>query len=188
MDGTKPIFILGIGYLLYVFAFRRSIVHLAGTVAGTAESPALQPNLTPGDQMQATSARPWKMAGWMVVALLAFILLIPCGIGLGLVVPWLAYRSAESEMGNLTIEYDNNKAPVQEIRIRGGNLPGERVFPVDSMPFRIRLAPGQYTLNGTKLFYEDSGQRLANMPTVEFTVSKDKETRLILGLEQSNVN
>ena len=186
--GDVLIFMLGIGYLFYVLAFRRGFVHPVGTVAGTAEPLVVQPPMTAGEQVQATAARPWKMAGWMVVALLALVLLVPCGIGVGLLVPWLAYRSAESDMGSLTIEYDNNKAPVQEIRVRGGNLPNERVFPVDSMPFRIRLAPGHYTLTGTKMLYEDSGKREATVPPVVFSVLKGQETRLNLAPEQSRVN
>jgi hypothetical protein len=125
------------------------------------------------------------MAGWLVVTLLSFILLIPCGLGIGLLVPWLSYSQAEAELGGLTIEYDNNKAPVQEIRIRGGNLSAERVFPVDSMPFRIRLAPGQYTLTGTKLLYEDAGQRLEIVQPVEFAVEKRQETRMNLRGKES---
>ena len=170
------VFIIGIGYLICVF--RGAIIQAARKVAGTVEPPVVQPAMTPADQVQATAARPWKMAGWLAVALLCFALLIPCGLAVG---PIFSYRQAESEMGTLTIEYDNNKAPVQEIRVRGGNLLGERVFPVDSMPFRIRLAPGHYTLAGTMTVYEDSGQRMALVQPVTFSILKQKETRLNLG-------
>lgn len=179
------LFGLGIGYLVYVV--QRGVIPTAGMVADTADPADVQTAMPAGEQAHPSAAQPWNMAGWMVVAVLSFVLLIPCVIGVGLLVPWLAYRSAESEIGSLTIEYDNTKAPLQEIRLRGGNLPAERVFPVDSMPFRIGLAPGQYELNGTKMLYEDSGQRLVNMPTLSFTVEKKKETRLILKTEPAGL-
>ena len=180
--GDFLIFGLGIGYLVYVFVVRRGIVHPTGTVTGTAEPPVVQPTMTPAEQAQATAARPWKMAGWLTVTLLSLALLIPCGLAVGVLIPVIiAYRQSESALGNLTIEFDNNKAPVQEIRVRGGNLPGERVFPVRSMPFRIRLAPGHYTLTGTMTVYEDSGQRMARVQPVTFSILNQKETRLNLG-------
>ena len=61
------------------------------------------------------------MAGWLTVTLLSLALLIPCGLAVGVLIPMIAYRQSESAMGTLTIEFDNNKAPVQKIRIRGGN-------------------------------------------------------------------
>ncbi len=56
------------------------------------------------------------------------------------------------------------------------------------MPFRIRLAPGHYTLTGTKTLYEDSGKREATVSPIVFSVMKKQETRLYLTAEESRVN
>ncbi len=178
--GDLQLYLLGLGFLYYVLFYRRGLVYPTGAVTGPvagAVAPAAAPSLGPTNS---TASRPWNVAGWLTVTLLAVLLLIPCGIGVGLLVPMLAYRAAEADLGTLTIEYDNNKAPITEIRIRGGNLPNERTFAVDSMPFRIRLEPGEYTLNGLQTVYENSGQRVESLQSLAFTIVRQKETRLLL--------
>jgi len=188
--GDLQLYLLGLGFLFYVIVYRQGLVYatggVTGPVAGTAAPPVAQPAATSADPAHAAASRPWQMAGWLTVALLSLLLLIPCGLGLAIVFPMLARDAAEAERGTLTIEYDNNKAPIQEIRLRGGNLPGERAYSVDSMPFRIRLAPGNYTLTATEILYEATGQRVATVQPVTFSILKQKDTRL--NLAASGVN
>jgi hypothetical protein len=178
--GGDLLLLLGIGYLVYAIVVRRVIVRPAAAVAGTAEPPVGQPPMNAAEQMQVTAARPWKMAGWLVVTLLALALLIPCGLGVGLLVPWLSYRQAESEKGRLTIDFDNADYRGMQIRIHGVDPTGETVVAVNSRPFSFLMHPGQYTLTASKSIDEYSERQPVTATPIAFAIEKRKETRLNL--------
>jgi hypothetical protein len=83
----------------------------------------------------------------MTVVLLGMILLVPCLVGIGLIFPWLAYRSAEAEMPTVVFDWDDDQ--VVDIKLHGGAWPDVRDFPVTTKPFTIRLPAGSYTAKVT---------------------------------------
>jgi serine/threonine protein kinase len=126
------------------------------------------------DRTSDTSARrPWTIVGWLTVALLGLVLLIPCLVGIGLVVPWIAFRSAEAEMATVVFDWDNDH--VLDVKLRGGIWPDVRDFPVTSKPFTIRLPAGTYTATITYRYADK--EYTFDQPLI---VAKTKENQLQL--------
>lgn len=136
-------------------------------------APVPQPN---HDATRAAAQRPWKIAGWMVVAVLAGVLLIPVLIVLaviGVAIP--AYQASQSsaEMGHLTVVWDK-AAPVMELKVFEGDSV-RSTYPTPYLPFSTRLLPGRYALEAV---YEYDGHKgSVQMP---FAVHRQKETRIDL--------
>jgi hypothetical protein len=135
--------VLAMAIAVPVYVIRRARTREDGTPAdgmgsGSDELARLRTR-APGD---ANAQGPWKIAGWMTVVILGCVLLVPCLVAVGLIVPMLAYRSAEAEMATVVFDWDNDQ--VVDIKLHGGVWPDVRDFPVTSKPFTIRLPAGSY--------------------------------------------
>ncbi len=65
-----------------------------------------------GDRFHAALGRPGTILAWLAVAALSLVLLVPCLIGVGLLVPYLA---REARTGKVVLEFDPSM-PVLEVR------------------------------------------------------------------------
>jgi hypothetical protein len=169
--GDVFFFIFGGLLLGYVFMHRRS--RESGSAVGGQAAAMTLGHAAWRDRMHAALTEPWKVAGWMTVMLLGLVLFIPCLIGIGLVVPWLAYRSAEAEMGTMVFDWDADQ--VVDIKLQGGVWPDVRDFPVISKPFTIRLPAGTYT---AKITYRHSDKEYTFEQPLN--VAKVRESQLHL--------
>jgi serine/threonine protein kinase len=139
-----------LGYVLYRAHVRRGEPAVPGTPGrGDTGNPAPQPVPV----SHATASAPWTIAGWLTVALLGVVLLIPCLVGIGLVFPWMLYRSAEAEMATVVFDWDDDQ--IVDIKLRGDAWPDVRDFPVVSKPLTIRMPAGSYT---AKITYQHAGK------------------------------
>jgi hypothetical protein len=123
--------------------------------------------------MHAAVREPWKVAGWLTVALLGLVLFIPCLVGVGLIVPWLSYRSAQAELATLAFDWDADQ--VVDIKLQGGVWPDVRDFSVNSKPYLIRLPAGTYT---AKITYRHADKEYTFEHAL--TVAKVRESQLQL--------
>ena len=137
------IYVIGIGFLIWVF--RQHRVEGGGSNAAPPVAAPASPPMTIDDRGQAAAVRPWKFAGWMVVVLMALVLMVPCLIGIGILVPYLSMRSAEAELGTLVFDWDADQ--VIDIKLQGGVWHGRthvpRVYQTIQNPRSRRLLPGE---------------------------------------------
>jgi hypothetical protein len=141
--------ILGLAALLAghaVWHFRR-VSSVAISSAGTGPLP--QGSSGQQDRKPGSVARPFRIAPWLLVAMLLCFLLLPCVIWLGILVP--AYQATEARQtleankAVLSVRFDE-ETPLVEL---------ER-SPVFANPAELRRFPGRHVLTMT---YLSSGQR-----------------------------
>ena len=120
------------------------------------------------NQTAALLARPWRVVGWMVVLLLSCFVLLPCLVGIGILLP--SYQAAESrklmeeQKAVLTVSFDEDTPLVEFDR-----------SPVFSNPFDVRYGPGRYVVAIT---YLHAGKRYSFEQVVELKARERKSLDL----------
>jgi hypothetical protein len=156
--------ILGLGAVLAGYAFWRHHLWRGRAAPGGGESAARGVAFTVSGATAANLAQPWRLAGWLTVVLLLGIVLLPCVIGIWVLLP--SYQAAESrnfmeaQMANVSVSFDE-QTPVVELNRS----------PVFSNPEVLRLTAGRWVVAVT---YLRAGQRYTFEHVVEVRAREQK--------------
>jgi hypothetical protein len=156
--------ILGLGAVLAGYAFwcHRPWRSRAAPGGGKMAPRGVHSNLA--GATSGNVAQPWRVAGWMVVGLLVCLVVLPCFIGIWVLVP--AYQATEArkfmeaQMAVVSVSFDE-QTPVVELNHS----------PVFSNPEELRQPPGRWVVEVT---YLRAGQRYTFEHVIEVKAREQK--------------
>ncbi|HEV3339756.1 MAG TPA: serine/threonine-protein kinase, partial [Pirellulales bacterium] len=143
-DAADGLAVLAVGAaLLATYVVRRRQTRTAIDARANVATPLAQPS----GQAAAWTGQPWKLAGWLVVALLAMVILFPVIGVVAFLIP--AYQAAgarqdmrawQATMGHLTMTFDED-LPIVDVQIDGTSC-----GPIEISPVERDWSPGSHTV------------------------------------------
>ncbi|HVA45817.1 MAG TPA: serine/threonine-protein kinase [Pirellulales bacterium] len=122
--------------------------------------------------MPSLSAQPWKLAGWLVVALLSLVLLVPVLVAIGLIVPKFQTHQAQqyaqawqAAASHLTMTFDED-LPIVDVQIDGASSGPIEISPIE------RLVPaGPHTIT---VIYSHGDRKRSVRQTVDLAPREER--------------
>ncbi|MGH7137181.1 MAG: serine/threonine-protein kinase, partial [Pirellulales bacterium] len=129
-------------------------------------SAQVRPGLESRPTAAPLSGHPWKLAGWLVVAVLSLVLLVPVLIAIALIAP---YFQAQQSMQDANAAWQVNAAHLklefdEDLRIADIQIDGASNGPVEISPIERLVSAGQHTLT---IVYTHGDHKRSVRETVE---------------------